>query len=29
MFLAGKRFLNNDDVKEAIKKWLSSQEATF
>jgi hypothetical protein len=28
-FLAGQRFLNDDDVKEAVKKWLSSQVATF
>jgi histone-lysine N-methyltransferase SETMAR len=28
-FLAGQRFLNDDDVKEAVKKWLSSQAATF
>ena len=28
-FLAGQRFVNNDDVKEAVKKWLSSQAATF
>jgi histone-lysine N-methyltransferase SETMAR len=28
-FLAGQRFLNDDDVTEAVKKWLSSQVATF
>ena len=28
-FLAGQHFLNDDDVKEAMKKWLSSQAATF
>jgi hypothetical protein len=28
-FLAGQRFLNNDDIKQAVKKWLSSQAATF
>ena len=28
-FLAGQHFLNNDDVKEAVKKWLSSQAAMF
>ena len=29
MFLAGQRYLKDDDVKEAVKKWLSSQVATF
>jgi hypothetical protein len=28
-FLDGQRFLSNDDTKEAIKTWLSSQAATF
>jgi histone-lysine N-methyltransferase SETMAR len=28
-FLGGQRFLNDDDVKEAVKKWLSSQAAMF
>jgi hypothetical protein len=28
-FLAGQHFLNDDDVKEAVKKWLSSQAAMF
>jgi hypothetical protein len=28
-FLAGQCFLNDDDVKEEVKKWLSSQAATF
>jgi histone-lysine N-methyltransferase SETMAR len=28
-FLAGQRFLNDDDVKEAVKKWLFSQATTF
>jgi hypothetical protein len=28
-FLAGQHFLNDDDIKEAVKKWLSSQAATF
>jgi hypothetical protein len=28
-FLAGQRFLNDDDVKETAKKWPPSQAATF
>jgi transposase len=28
-FLAGQRFLNDEDIKEATKKWLSSQASTF
>ena len=28
-FLGGQRFLKGDDVKEAVKKWLSSQAAIF
>jgi histone-lysine N-methyltransferase SETMAR len=28
-FLAGQRFLNDDDVEVALKKCLSSQAATF
>jgi histone-lysine N-methyltransferase SETMAR len=28
-FLAGRHFLNDDDIEEAVKKWLSSQAATF
>jgi len=27
--IVGQRFLNDDDVKEAVKKWLSLQAATF
>jgi hypothetical protein len=29
MFLAGQRFNNDEDVKRAVQKWLSSQAATF
>jgi histone-lysine N-methyltransferase SETMAR len=28
-FLAGQRFNNDEDVKRAVQKWLSSQVATF
>jgi hypothetical protein len=28
-FLAGLRFFKDDDVKEAVKKWLSSEAVTF
>jgi hypothetical protein len=28
-FLAGQHFLNDDDIKEAVKKWLSSQAVTL
>jgi hypothetical protein len=28
-FLAGQRFLKDDDVKETVKKWLSPQVVTF
>jgi hypothetical protein len=28
-FLAGQRFNNNEDVKKAVQKWLSSQAAAF
>jgi hypothetical protein len=28
-FLAGQRFNNDEDVKRAVQKWLSSQAATF
>jgi transposase len=28
-FLAGQRFDNDEDVKRAVQKWLSSQAATF
>jgi histone-lysine N-methyltransferase SETMAR len=28
-FLAGHRFNNDEDVKRAVQKWLSSQAATF
>jgi histone-lysine N-methyltransferase SETMAR len=28
-FLAGQRFNNDEDVKKAVQKWLSSQAATF
>ena len=28
-FLAGQRFLNDDDVKVAVKEWPSSQGATL
>jgi hypothetical protein len=28
-FLAGQRFNNDDEVKRAVQKWLSSQAATF
>jgi hypothetical protein len=28
-FLAGQRFLNDDDINEAVKKWLSSQVIMF
>jgi hypothetical protein len=28
-FLAGQRFNNDEDVKRAVQKWLSSQAAMF
>jgi histone-lysine N-methyltransferase SETMAR len=28
-FLAGQRFNNDEDVKRAVQKWLSSEAATF
>jgi hypothetical protein len=28
-FLAGQRFNNDEDIKRAVQKWLSSQAATF
>jgi hypothetical protein len=28
-FLAGQRFNNDEDVKRAVQKWLSSQVTTF
>jgi histone-lysine N-methyltransferase SETMAR len=28
-FLAGQHFNNDEDVKRAVQKWLSSQAATF
>jgi histone-lysine N-methyltransferase SETMAR len=28
-FLASQRFNNDEDVKRAVQKWLSSQAATF
>jgi histone-lysine N-methyltransferase SETMAR len=28
-FLAGQRFNNDEDVKRAVQKWLSSRAATF
>jgi len=29
MFLGGKRFDDDDDLKEAVQKWLTSQTAAF
>jgi len=29
MFLGGKRFDNDDDLTDAVQKWLTSQAATF
>jgi len=28
-FLGGKRFDDNDDLKDAVQKWLTSHAATF
>jgi hypothetical protein len=28
-FLGGKRFDNDDDLKDALQKWLKSQAAAF
>jgi histone-lysine N-methyltransferase SETMAR len=28
-FLAGQRFNNDEDIKKAVQKWLSSQAAPF
>ena len=28
-FLAGKRFYDNDDLKDAVQKWLTSQAAAL
>jgi hypothetical protein len=28
-FLAGQRFNNDENIKRAVQKWLSSQAATF